>query len=136
MSIEEENKAALFHFYELFNQKKFDKCNELVAPDFISHRTTGDISREDLISGSEMLVTAFPDLTITIERIVAEGDMIAYREICWGTHKGEFMGIAPTGKKIEMINTSILKMIDGKWAEAWPTLDHMRFMQQLGAIPS
>ncbi|HEY97555.1 MAG TPA: ester cyclase [Dehalococcoidia bacterium] len=136
MSIEEENKATLLHFYELFNQNKPDKCNELVAPEFISHRTTGDISREDLIKGITMLFTAFPDFKATIEHLVAEGNMIAYREICIGTHKGEFMGIAPTRKRVEMINTSILKIIDGKWVEAWPTLDLMRLMQQLGAIPS
>jgi predicted ester cyclase len=136
MSREEENKATLRRFYELFNQKKFDKCNEFIAPKFVSHRPTGDISGEDLINGSEMLITAFPDFNATIECLVAEGDMIAYREICTGTHKGEFMGIAPTGKKIEMINTCILKIIDGKWAEAWPTLDQMRLMQQIGAIPS
>ena len=136
MSIEENNKATLRRFYKLFNQKKLDKCNELVASEFVSHRTTGDISREDLINGSEMLITAFPDFKATIEHLVAEGDMIAYREICTGTHKGEFMGIAPTGKKIEIINTSILKIIDGKWAEAWPTLDLMRLMQQLGVIPT
>ena len=134
MSIEKENKKHLFVFYELLNQKMFDKLGELVKPEFVSHRPTGDINRDELLSGTEQLYSSFPDLNIVISHLVAEGDMIAYREIMKGTHEGEFMGIAPTGKKIEVVNTCILKMIDGKWAEAWPTIDLMGLLQPIGAI--
>jgi len=134
MSIEE-NKAVVRRYYKLFNQKNFEACSQLIAPGFVSHRTTGDVSREDVVNGPEMLFAAFPDLKLTIELMVAEGDKVAFREIGKGTHKGEFMGIAPTGNKIDMINTCILRIADGKWAEAWPTMDEFRLMQQLGVIP-
>jgi len=136
MSIEEKNKLFVLHFYELLNQKKFDECNELMTPDFVSHRSTGDVSREETISSNELLFTSFPDFNVTIEHLVAEGDMIAFQEICRGTHQKEFMGIPPTGKKVETINADIWRIADGKHAEAWPIFDQLSMMQQLGAIPS
>ena len=134
MSIKE-SKEVLRRYYELFNRKEIDACNQLIAPGFVSHRTTGDLSREDIVNGVEMLFASFPDLKITIEHVVAEGDMVSFREIGKGTHKGEFMGITPTGNKIEMINTCILRITDGKWAEAWTTMDELHLMQQLGVVP-
>jgi predicted ester cyclase len=135
MSVEEENKVTLRRFYELFNQKKFDACNELISPKFVSHRTTGDILAKDMANNVGKLLTAFPDMKLSIEQMVAEGDKVAFREIIEGTYKGEFMDIAPTGKKFKMINACILKIIDGKWAEAWTTMDELNLMQQLGVIP-
>jgi len=134
MSIKE-NKAVVLHFYEFFNRGEFNACNELISPLFVSHRTTGDVSAKDLKSGTENLIAAFPDMKLSIEQMVAEGDKVAFREIAEGTHKGEFMGIAPTGKKFKMINACILKIVDGKWAEAWTTMDELNLMQQLGVIP-
>jgi predicted ester cyclase len=134
MSIEE-NKAVVLRFYELFSRGEFDACKKLISPKFVSHRTTGDILAKDMANDLGKLFTAFPDLKLTIEQMVAEGDKVAFREIAEGTHKGEFMGIAPTDKKFKMINACILKIVDGKWAEAWTTMDEFNLMQQLGAIP-
>ncbi len=135
MSIKE-NKTIIQRFYELFNQRKFDIGDELLAPGFIFHQTTGNISREEFDSETKMLLVAFPDSNLAAEHIVAEGNMVAYREIFRGTHKGEFMGIAPTGKKVEMINTCIMKIVHGKLVEGWATIDEFHLMQQLGVVPS
>ena len=81
-------------------------------------------------------VTLMPKVPGDILKIyVAEGDKVAIRVTWRGTHKGEFMGIAPTGNKIEMTNTLIFRIAVGKLAENWATIDELRLMQQLGVIP-
>ena len=66
--------------------------------------------------------------------MVAENDLVAYQVIIKGTHKDQFMGIAPTGNKIEIVDTSIKKIKNGKLAESWGTIDSLGLMQQLGII--
>jgi predicted ester cyclase len=133
MSIKE-SKEAVRRYYELFNRKEFDKCNQLIAPGFISHRTTGDVSEENMKNGGKILFTAFPDLRLFIEHIVAEGDMVSFREVATGTHTGDFMGIPPTGKPFKMINACTLRVNNGKWAEAWTNIDDLNMLQQIGVI--
>ena len=134
MSIKE-NKSLIRHVYELLNRREMDTSYELYAPGNVAHFTTGDMSLTQTREFEAMFVTAFPDISFTIEDMVAEGDRVAVRVTSKGTHKGEFMGIAPTGNKIEMTNTSIYGIADGKLAEYWGTVDTLRLMQQLGAIP-
>ena len=136
MSIEEENKALVRRFDQLYNQRDFDACHELLAPEFVSHRTSGDVLREEVIQGNLMLYHSFPDINLNIDFMVAEGDMVVYWETWTGTHKGDFMGIPPTGKTVFMTNATTFRVANGKFAEAWVVLDAMNLMQQLGAIPS
>ena len=125
----EENKALVRRFCELVNQKDVAGIREVMAPGFIAHRTTCDMSRDEWEQEGEWLFANYPDYSYVQEHLVAEGDKVAYREICSGTH-------APTGKKVEWINTCIVKIADGKWVEAWCTIDEFNLMQQLGAITS
>jgi len=97
----EENKAVVRRFGELVNQKDIKGIRELLAPEFVAHRTTGDMSRDDWEREGEWLFANYPDYRYIQEHMVAEGDKVAYREICSGTH-------APTGKKVEWINTYIV----------------------------
>jgi len=132
MSIEE-NKALVRRFCELENRGEVDALFELLAPGYVSHYTTGDMPLDKQFWAT--FSTAFPDISFTMEHLIAEGDKVAFRETWTGTHKGEFMGIPPTGKKVEMINTCIIRIADGKYAESWCTLDELRLSQQLGVIP-
>ena len=129
----EDPKAFVGTFYELLNRQEFEACRELLTPDFVSHRTTGDISAEHLINGCRLLFTSFPDLKVTVENLMAEGDRVAFQEVCAGTHLGDFMGRPPTSKSFKVINTGIWKISNGKLAEAWPTLDIANWNQQLEA---
>jgi predicted ester cyclase len=134
MSIKE-NKALVRRMYELWNRKELDKYLEVFAPGYVEHYPDRDTSLEQVIESGTMFCVAFPDVTSTIEDMVAEGDRVAFRVTHRGTHKGDFMGIAPTGNKIEMTNTAIFRIAGGKCAECWATMDELRLMQQLGAIP-
>ncbi len=132
----EENKAVVRRYYDLWNQHDFDACDDLVAEGFISHRTTGDITKQQMNPGNRMLLSAFPDSVISIEHLIGEGDLVSFREVCKGTHDGPFMSIAPTGKSFAIVNACNLRISEGKWAEAWTNIDQFNLLQQLGAMPS
>lgn len=123
---------------EAFNQGKYDVIEELVAPTFVNHDpATGDTNGPDgtreLIEGYR---SAFPDLKITIEEQIAEGDLVATRWTGTGTHKGELMGIAPTGKETTVTGLTVEKFKSGKIVESWTNWDTLGLMQQLGAVPA
>ena len=77
-----------------------------------------------------------PDLQVTIEELVAEGDKVAVRRSYAGTHRGELLGISPTGKQVRIGGISIFRLAGGKIAEHWEQLDRLALMQQLGALPT
>ncbi|HEX6281935.1 MAG TPA: ester cyclase [Nitrososphaera sp.] len=79
---------------------------------------------------------AFSDLIHNIIDMVAEGDKVAVRLTVTGTHKGEFQGIPPTGKRLYLDEMAFLTIMDGKITEGWITSDTMGLMQQIGAIPA
>ena len=132
----EENKALVRHAFELMNRKELDTFFQLLDTGYVAHYAIGDFSLEQAKQFETMYFAAFPDAIATIEDILAEGDKVAIRVTWRGTHKGEFMGIVPTGKKINITNTAILRIAYSKLTEIWATADTLRFMQQLGTIPS
>jgi steroid delta-isomerase-like uncharacterized protein len=135
----EENKAlARRELEEIFAAKgNLDAAEEIYAPHYISHQPPAE---EDL-SGPEAIKQfaagmrqAFPDLEITIEEQIAEGDKVLTRFRTRGTHQGELWGIPPTGKEVEITNMSMCRIEGGKMAEEWPAPDRLGMMQQLGVI--
>ncbi len=82
------------------------------------------------------LRAAFPDLRITIEDQVAEGDRVVTRWTARGTHTGAFQGIPPTGKQGRMTGIDIDRIADGKVVECWVNSDDLGLLQQLGVIPT
>jgi steroid delta-isomerase-like uncharacterized protein len=82
------------------------------------------------------LRTAFPDLLFAIDEEVAEENKVAVRFTVQGIHKGDYMGIAPTGKHVSYSAVDIFVFNEGKIAEVWSLSDQLSLMQQLGAVPS
>ena len=139
MSVEDNKALVRRWFEELFNEAKLDLADEIVTPDHVSH----DPSTPEHLPGPEgerQLVTlvrgAFPDGRITIEDLVAEGDRVAVRWTFRGTHRGDFMGVAPTGYQVEMGAMDLVRVAGGKIAETWSNVDMTTMMRQLGAIPT
>ena len=85
---------------------------------------------------AKMYRNAFPDVQLSIEDQVAEGDKVVTRWIGSGTHQGEMMGIAPTGNQVRVDGMTISRIEDGKIVEEWEIYDALGMMQQLEAIPS
>jgi steroid delta-isomerase-like uncharacterized protein len=105
------------------------------APVFVVHSPMGDMKLKDYLQYMNTMITAFPDTKFTVEDLVAEGDKVVARYGFTGTHKGTFMGIPATGKKVKTEGMGIFKISGGRLAEAWFAEDTMSMMQQLGAMP-
>jgi predicted ester cyclase len=133
----EQNKQVVRQVFESYNQQDMEKAEKLVSPKhvfFFPGAPPMDWNgHKQFIVG---LSKTFPDLHFKIEDVLAEGDKVAYRLTVSGTHKGEFQGIQPTGKKVSFTSTGIANIVDGKVAEDRVDADVMGLMQQLGVIPT
>jgi predicted ester cyclase len=78
---------------------------------------------------------AFPDMRLTEEDMIAEGDKVVDRVTVRGTHEGALMGIPPSGNQVEFVETHISRIADGKIVERWGQWDALGMMQQIGAVP-
>ena len=134
----EQNKALIRRSVdEFWNTGNLGAIDELYTPGFVSHDPNG-LHDGDLAAfrqSAGMICAAFPDLALTIEDLIAEGDRVVKRWTARCTHQGEFMGIPPTGNKMEITGTSTYRVERGKFAECWWNTDSLTMMQQLGVIP-
>ena len=113
--------------------KKRSLYDKYYAPGFIYHDVSaGDMSREQAIQDMATYLSAFPDVNYTIDDILAEGDKTVIRCTIQATHKGTFMGIPATGKRIVIKGVEIDKIAGGKIVETWVFDDSHRMMTQLG----
>jgi steroid delta-isomerase-like uncharacterized protein len=139
-SVIEANKAISRRVVEeIFNAGRLEAAEEIVAPDYVGH----DPASPELITGPEGLKrqvdgyrTAFPDVRLTIEDEIAEGDRVVTRWRARGTHEGELFGIPATGKQATVTGVTIDRIVDGRIAESWTNWDTLGLLQQLGAIPA
>jgi len=137
--VSEENKALVRRQEEeLFTQGNLDAADEIYAPDYVGH----DPSNPEEVRGLEAAKQAaadyrqaFPDLRVTVEDLIAEGDRVAARLRFRGTHLGELDGIAPTGRQVDCTGIVISRIEEGKIAEDWASFDDFGMMQQLRLIP-
>jgi predicted ester cyclase len=81
------------------------------------------------------LLKGFPDMRVEIDDILADGEKLAHRFTFYGTHKGDFLGVAPTGKMVSAAGIHIQLFEAGKCVEVWQVLDTFRFLSQIGAVP-
>ena len=108
----------------------------IMAPDFVSHDSTGDRNREQSLQMNLELMAAFPGSRWAMDRMVAEGDLVVVLGKMMGTHRGAYKGTPPTGKKVELGYTVTYRIAEGRVVEAWSSMDWLGLMQQIGAIPS
>ena len=137
----EENKALARRSWEIVTEGSLDTLEdalaEVYAEDFVLHEPDEDIvGIEGLKQFVSMIRAGFPDLRVTLEDAIAEGEKVVSRWTAQGTHQGELMGIAPTGNRVTITGITIHRIEDGKIVEEWENWDALGMMQQLGAIPS
>lgn len=124
-------------FDEDLNTDNRDIADEIIHPTFYDH--TNPPGMREGIEGHKQIVAlfrrSFPNVTWTILDMIAEGDRVAVRLIMRGRHEGEFFGIPPTGRDIEVKGVHVMRVQDGKVAEHWGTDDEISMMRQLGVIP-
>ena len=135
----EQNKTAVRRLIdELWNKGNLPVADELIAPTYTHH----DASTPDVGRGPEsekkrvtLYRTAFADLRLTIEDIIAEGETVVARWSCRGAHRGDLNGIAPTGKQVALSGVTITRFANGKMVEGYVNWDALGLMQQLGVVP-
>ena len=128
----EENKAIVRKAIEAINKKDLSLLDDLVAPNYFDHiaQQGQELIKQFLV----MFYKGFPDFHATIEDIIAEGDKVWARVTYSGTHTGEYLGFAPTGKKISYKSVTIKRVVDGKMVEGWTITDMLNFFKQIGII--
>jgi steroid delta-isomerase-like uncharacterized protein len=136
----EENKTIVRRLNdEVWTQGRLEVIDELIADDFV----TTVVGAPEQIRGPQgfrefvvMYRTAFPDLRITVDEQIAEGDIVVTRWTASGRNEGELMGMPATGKQATTAGVNINRVAGGKLVQGWGLFDQLGLLQQLGAVPA
>jgi steroid delta-isomerase-like uncharacterized protein len=112
---------------------------ELIAEDFVEHDEVPGLppTKGGMLDYFRMLLSAFPDMRMDVEDLIASGDKTVARVRTTATHHGDFMGVPPTGTRVEVQLIDIMKFDDdGLVCEHWGVADLLSLMQQLGVVPA
>ena len=136
----EQNKAIVRRWFEeVWNQGREATVDELLAANGVAHGL-GD-TEQDVRGPAQFkpfaanLRGALPDLHISVDDLVAEGDRVAVRITLTGTHTGHGLGVAPTGRKVTIQGIIILRILNGQLIEGWNSYDQLGLLRQIGALP-
>lgn len=138
MTSETENKELVRRSNEeIWDQGNLEYLDEYVADNYVEYNSASPEpirGPEGYRQNVQMARGAFPDLSVTTEDLIAEGDKVVTRYTLRGTHENEFMGIEPTGNEVEIQGISIGKLEHGQVVEGWSNIDVIGMIQQLGVV--
>jgi steroid delta-isomerase-like uncharacterized protein len=136
----EENKALVRRFIEeVWNSGNLDVINELIAENHVDHdpaQAGAPGGPQGVRSFVEMYRSAYPDTHLAIGEMIAEGDLVAITWTATGTHQGDLMGIAPTGRSVTVSGIGVNRISGGQIVESWANYDALGMLAQLGALPA
>jgi steroid delta-isomerase-like uncharacterized protein len=132
-----ENEALVRRFFEEFcNGRRAELADELVSADYVSHGPQAPPANgPDGIRERVGLYQESVDGHWDVQELISAGDRVIARWVGSGTHRGELMGIDPTGRAISVEAISVFRIADGKIAEEWTVWDALGLLQQVGAVP-
>jgi steroid delta-isomerase-like uncharacterized protein len=133
MSYESNKALSARHYMEVLTQKKLSVVDEIYA-ESIKVGDGPSMPREQFKAMAQMSLTAFPDLVVTIHDQVAEGDLVVTRWSAEGTHLGDFMGHAGSGRKVKITAIHIHKITNNRIAVLWEEIDLLGLSKQLGIV--
>ncbi len=126
------NKELMRRFAEeVVNAHNLAAIDELIHENVVEHEPAFGSGREGFKQGMQRFFDAFPDLTMTIEDLTAEHDKVVARATFRGTHQGEFMGLPPSGKHVQVSAINIVRFADNKVVEHWGVTDRQALLEQL-----
>ncbi|MDT0643120.1 ester cyclase [Zunongwangia sp. F363] len=133
----EKNQEVQQKFGEAINTGNLEKIRDLVADDVKDHDPAPNQGPgpQGYIDFFTMMRNAFPDMKVEVEQLVADEDNVAFAYTLTGTHQGDFMGVAGTGKSIKARGMQISRFKDGKLVERWGSSDELGILKQIGANP-
>lgn len=127
---------------ELWNARRLDVADQIFSEDCVTHQLRSGVSAEPARRGPQAMkehvsgwLMSFPDLHFSIEQTISERDHVVSQLVMEGTHQGAWMGISPTGKKLQIRMITIHRIANGKIAEDWVLVESLGFFQQLGVLP-
>lgn len=122
---------------DVISRGDLDAIPEIYSENYVNHTTLagGVVRRPGGVRNVAVAFrTGFPDVNVTIDDVIAVGDKVVTRATGFGTHTGEFQGMAPTGRKIEVRIISIFRIAHGKIVERWENMDTLILLKQIGAV--
>ncbi|MEP6995467.1 MAG: ester cyclase [Acidobacteriota bacterium] len=133
----ERNKALIRRLFdEVLNGGKLGLLDQLVGSSYVEHNPVANQAAggAGVRVKIEAMKAAFPDLRFTLEELIAEGEIVAARYYWRGTHKGTFLGIAPTGRRLSVRGMDFYRLEDGRLIEHWEIVDEFGMLSQLGDL--
>ena len=130
----EENKDIVRRYQEAYNTANYDALDAVVAVDVLTPNMIPSMPRG--LEGAKLVhqktLIGMPDYHTSIEDLIAEGDKVVARVTMTGTHTGDFYGIPPTGRRVNLTAIYIIRIADGKIVEHWGEEDGVTVLKQLG----
>jgi steroid delta-isomerase-like uncharacterized protein len=139
MAKKNDNSALIRRWFEeVWNKGRIGAIDGMASPDAIGHgqaQHDRDIGMKEFRAFANSIRSAFPDIKVTIDHTVEQGDKVVARWTATMTHSGTFLGFAPTGKKATITGTTTQRIAGGKIVEGWDNWDQLGLLVQIGAVP-
>jgi predicted ester cyclase len=136
----QENEAIVRRAFDEIAQGDLAVADEIITEDFVRHDLGGTMPDAEGPEGVKRLIAgirvAFPDIETTLDDVMSGGDRVVVRFTARATHKGQFQGIAPTGRRATWAGVNIYRVANGKIQETWQLADSLGMMRQLGVVPA
>ena len=133
------NKALVEQFVAVLNSHDLSGLDALLSADFVEHDpfiANPPPGPDGFKVIAQALLTAFPDVNVHVDLVIAEGDLVATRHSVTATQTGPFNGVPASGKEVTWTENHIFRIADGKIVEHWAELDTLNVLTQIGAIPA
>jgi steroid delta-isomerase-like uncharacterized protein len=131
----EQGKDFIRRFLEASIARDPAAFKELMSPDFMAHVPGGPKNRDGFVQHMNVFNSAFPDMQVRVLDVISDGEKVVARTAWRGTHIGDFMGLPPTGRQIEIEAYIVERLEDAKSVEHWSLFDQLTMLQQLGLVP-
>lgn len=131
-----ENKDRCLQMVAAWNRWALEGIIKHWAADVVHYSEGEPVSTEEMISRMAAGLRAFPDLHLDVQSIIAEGDRVTLRITVTATHQGEYLGVAPTNRRVSWHIVEELRFVDGKVAEHWDVMNYLPMLRALGKVPA
>ena len=135
-----DNKRVIQRFFDdVFNAQSRAAAQELIAPNFVAHHPAfpdGIRGPEGIIQAVAFFRSAFPDLNYRVDAVVAEDELVAARWVAQGTHRGRFMHVDPTARRVSTTGIDMFRISGNQVVEAWVSSDLLGVLVQIGGLPA
>lgn len=119
---------------DIYGKGNLGLIDEYFSPDYLAHEPLGVLDRDDVRDQVQQFRAAFPDMKPVVEEQIEQGDIVVTRFSVEGTHKGTFMGIAPTHRPCRLTGITVSHFRQAKIAEDWTNWDVLGLLSQIGGV--